>query len=697
MKTGLRVSLYLILAFFIICSGFLVFNTLFPKNSQEKEDFACSLDPEEESFTAFEGERIAVKFHIKNLGKVSWSSADANPCLLSYHLFDHEGKIILYDNRRFPLPRMVKPGQSFGAKANIIAPLEEGLYILEFDMVREGISWFKDYGSTTAKISLSVREKKWPEDKASMSLDYGQYTKFESTIPELNKILKLMRMTLYENEVEFRGRAGQIRGFSAGKDYPQIWLRDAATIIPASRYFYDVSYLASWLEEHLAFQREDGSLEDWINSLGQTDKNTTETDQEASAVQAAFQIFELSGPGWLEKQIKGEAIIDRLERGLGFLLSHRIEKKYGLLKGAHTLDWGDVDIIDQDQKAIYVDRHTHWTVDIYDQSMFYEACLNLAQMFESLEKNEKALFWRQKAKSIQENTDRWLWQKEKGFYRVHLHLDELRHDFEEENIFAMGGNTQAILSGLAGDEKPSRIITEALRRQRLYGLSTISGTLLPPYPEHTFKHPMVDNRYEYQNGGQWDWFGGKLVFAMFEHGFSRTAQEKLAEILSKNLANRSFFEWDSREGIGQGNGYFCGSAGTLSKAIFEGYFGIKIGKGTLNIEPKIGKGSAKIHIHLPANNTFVAYAYNFNEIKRKLTLEYNSNLDIKGKIKILVPLLTEAKEEDIKRNWIVQIDGKNIPFLLEKKNEDVFVVVETDFKSHILEIGDVRQGGTLSF
>ncbi len=690
MKTGLRVVLFLILALFIIYSGILVFNTFFLKNTQENEDYACRLDPEEESFTSFEGGRISVKFQIKNLGKASWSSADTNPCLLSYHLLDHEGKIIRYDNRRFPLPQMIKPNQSVEATANIIVPLEEGHYILEFDLVREGISWFKDYGSPTAKVALLVKGKKWPEDEISLGLDYGQYSKFESSVPELNKILKLIRITLHENEVEFQGRTGQIRGFSAGKDYPQIWLRDEATIIPASRYFYDVSYLTSWLEEHLAFQRKDGCLEDWIDSLGYADRNTTESDQEASAVQAAFQVYQLSGPAWLEKKINGETIIERLEKALHSILSHRMEKKYGLLIGAHTLDWGDVDIIDQDQKAIYVDSKTHWTVDIYDQSMFYEACLNLVQMLKSLGKNNKALFWEQKASSIQKNTDRWLWQEEKGFYRVHLHLDEFRHDFDEDNIFAMGGNTQAILSGLASEEKSSRIIEEALKRQSLYGLSTISGTLLPPYPQHTFKHPMVDDPYEYQNGGQWDWFGDKLIFAMFEHGFSSLAQEKLAEILRKNLANGSFFEWDSREGIGQGNGYFCGSAGSLSKAIFEGYFGIKIGKGTLNIEPKIGKGSAMIHVYLPANDTFVAYTYTFDEIKKKLTLEYNSNLDLKGKAKILLPFLNEVKEEDIKENWLVHIDGKNVPFQLVRKNEDMFVEVATDFKNHILEIDYLR-------
>jgi hypothetical protein len=97
-----------------------------------------------------------------------------------------------------------------------------------------------------------------------------------------------------------------------------------------------------------------------------------------------------------------------------------------------------------------------------------------------------------------------------------------------------------------------------------------------------------------------------------------------------------------------------------------------------------------IHVYLPANDTFVAYTYTFDEIKKKLTLEYNSNLDLKGKAKILLPFLNKVKEEDIKENWLVHIDGKNAPFQLIKKNEDMFVEVATDFKNHILEIDYLR-------
>lgn len=677
------VVFFLLLAVIILYAGYLLLNVV--RRSPVKKEYACLIEPKKKAFTSWEGGRVGIPFRIKNLGSSSWSSRGVHPYFLSYHLLDEEENTIQYDNRRFPFPGKVSPGQSLEMTAFIVSPLEEGKYVLEFDLVREGKAWFKDYGSPTAKVSLSVKAKKWPETDTTWSLDYGKYTKFETSIPELDRIQKLIRLTLWENEVTFPGRTGLIRGFSAGKDYPQIWLRDAATIIPVSRYFYDEAYLCSWLEEHLAFQRQDGSLADWIDPEGHSDKNTTETDQEASAVLAARKVFELLGPRWLEKPISRKKIIQRLELALHFLLDKKMEARYGLLKGAHTADWGDVDIVDSNQKAVDTDTNTHWTVDIYDQSMFYEACRSLAEMFEALDQSGKASFWREKADTLRYNTDRWLWQEEKGFYRIHLHLDSLHHDFNEEDIFAMGGNTQAILSGLAGEEKSRRIIEEALRRQKTYGLSTISGTLLPPYPRHTFKHPMLDDPFEYQNGGQWDWFGGRLICAMFEKGYSHPALEKLLEIVHKNLANRSFYEWDTKEGIGRGNGFFCGSAGSVGRAIFEGLLGIKVRRDRLSLQPRLGKERAKIHVYIPSWDRFAAYQYRWDEKEEKVSLDYNSNVSGRGTIKILIPQKGGNTGRRTAESWEVLIDGRRTGYRWEKKNKDAFIVVETDFKNHRLE------------
>lgn len=657
------------------------------QNSPEKTEYSCLILPEKKDYVSFEGERVHILLQIKNRGKASWSSEEKNPCFLSYHILDKEGKIILYDNRRYSLPRKIIPAQSVDMAVTIRSPLGKGKYILEFDIVREGIAWFKDYGSKTSEITLLVKERKWKEDESDLTLDYGKYTKFYSSIPELNNILKLIRITLHQNEVEFKGRTGEIRGFSPGTNYPQIWLRDANTIIPASRYYYDKTFLQTWLEEHLAFQNENGSLVDWINSRGISDKNTTETDQEASAVQAAFQVFEILGPSWLEKQINNEKIIDKLEKALEFVLRNRLNREYGLLSGAHTADWGDVDMVDEDQQAIYVDEKTHWTADIYDQSMFYQACVNLARMFESLGKKKKASYWLKKSDITKKNTNKFLWNKDKGFYRIHIHLDSLLHDFDEEEIFAMGGNTTAMTSGLAEEEKCKQIIRAALKRQKSFKISTVSGTLLPPYPKNFFKHPLVDDPYEYQNGGQWDWFGGKLIYVMFEHGYSRLATEKLMEIVRKNLENRSFFEWDNREGIGQGSDLFCGGAGSIGRALFEGYFGVKLGREYLSLEPKAGKDSAKIHVYQPANDIFVAYEYNYEPTEKKLTFKYNSNFPHKGKIKILnlwIDLEKPKKEPDTTLE--VLIDGRKTTYSLENKNDDSLILIETDFNHHVAEI-----------
>ena len=677
--------IFFILLAVIISAGYFVLVKNQGRDQAKNSDYTYFIEHEKKKYTALVGERVPIAFKIKNKGKAVWNSKDQNPCYLSYHLLDEQGDIIRFDNRRFPFPHKIKPTQTVEMNVTLRCPLDKGEYILEFDLLREGIAWFKEYGTKTTRIKLTVEERIWPEDKYPLSLDYGKYTKFDSNVDEINTLFKLIRLTLDQNVIDFAGKEVKVHGFSAGKEYPQIWLRDANTIIPSSQFFYDKYFIASWLEEHLTLQKENGTLEDWLDSSGASDKNTTETDQESSAVQAAYQVFKLLGPDWLEKQIKGKTVIHRLEESLTYLRRERFDVKHGLLTGAHTADWGDVDLVDPDIKAVYTDERTHWTADIYDQSMFYQACLNLAEMFQSLKLQQKEKEWRNKAEAIQKNTNRWLWQKDKGFYKIHIHLDSLRHDFDENEIFPMGGNTQAMISGLADKEKCAQIIENALERQKSFSVSTISGTLLPPYPKDFFKHPLLDDPYEYQNGAQWDWFGGRLIAAMFEQGFSKQARNKLIEIIRKNKANKGFFEWDNREGIGQGSDYYCGSAGSLGKALFEGYFGIQLARDSLLLAPKLGEDEANVHFYLPANDFFIAYDYRFSPEEKKVTLEYNSNFSVSGKVKILIPEIfnsSASEEESLEVLW----DGSKIPFTLKRINQDTFITIETDFQRHTLEI-----------
>ncbi|MCJ7579177.1 MAG: hypothetical protein MUP98_01420, partial [Candidatus Aminicenantes bacterium] len=421
---------------------------------------------------------------------------------------------------------------------------------------------------------------------------------------------------------------------------------------------------------------------------GESEKNTTETDQEASIVQSAYQVFELLGPGWLQKIIKGKNIINRLDQALMFVLQNRFDEKLGLITGAHTADWGDVDLVDADALSVDVDANTFWTADIYDQGMFCLAADQLAKMYGEIEQKSRALFWKERAESIKINTNTWLWQEDKGFYKVHVHLDSLQHEFDENDIFAMGGNTTAILAGIPDKEQRTKIILAALDRQKTYDVSTISGTLLPPYPQNVFKHPLLDSPFEYQNGAQWDWFGGRLINTMFFSGYSRQALEKLLEIIAKNIANRGFFEWDDQKGTGRGSDFFCGSAGSLGLALFEGYLGIKLTKNSLLLEPRLSRDNCRIHVYLPASDSFVAYEYTFFSDEDKIEMAFNSNIETNGQVRILSPWTSNTLQssEELSTALRVLKDGQTVPFSISRINLDATIVIDTDFKKHMLEI-----------
>src|SRR5689334_16292552 len=86
-------------------------------------------------------------------------------------------------------------------------------------------------------------------------------TAYTATDEAVTRLLPLIRASLEANRKEFRGRTGLVRGFGAGTLYPQVWLRDSATLIPATRFLYSREHLTSWIEEHLAHQRGDGALQ----------------------------------------------------------------------------------------------------------------------------------------------------------------------------------------------------------------------------------------------------------------------------------------------------------------------------------------------------------------------------------------------------------------------------------------------------
>jgi hypothetical protein len=180
---------------------------------------------------------------------------------------------------------------------------------------------------------------------------------------------------------------------------------------------------------------------------------------------------------------------------------------------------------------------------------------------------------------------------------------------------------------------------------------------------------------------------------MFENGFSRTARAKLLEIIRKNVANGGLFEWDTREGAGRGSDYYAGSAGSLARALFEGYFGFRLGEGRLDLEPRLGTDRGRVHIYLPVARHYAAYDYEPFGDERKIVIRYSSSFTGQGTIKVLIPwaFFGIADRESGMKSLEVLRDGASVKFDWQSIHEDDFIAVGTDFRDHTLEIKRLKK------
>ncbi|GAC1460751.1 MAG: hypothetical protein NVS1B1_04040 [Candidatus Limnocylindrales bacterium] len=87
---------------------------------------------------------------VTNSGTQAWTAAMTPPLRLGYHWRDAvTGAIVIWDGGRAMLPALA-PGASGTVSATVLAPAQPGVYVLEWDLVIEGVSWM----STTGELTL---------------------------------------------------------------------------------------------------------------------------------------------------------------------------------------------------------------------------------------------------------------------------------------------------------------------------------------------------------------------------------------------------------------------------------------------------------------------------------------------------------------------------------------------------------------
>jgi hypothetical protein len=518
--------------------------------------------------------------------------------------------------------------------------------------------------------------------------------------PVLAALAARIGTVLDANRASFDGLTGAVEGFSAGRQYPQVWLRDSATLMDAARFLYPRAVLVSWLEEHLAHQRDNGQLYDWIAAAEpdvhrgsapevaaifrdgarvlSADRNTTEVDQESSAIHAAHEFLTITNDAdWLSSSVSGRRVLERLDAALEYVLREHFDTRLGLVTNAFTADWGDVGPMRADQRVIYVDDDTPIVAGLYTNAMTYRSARELAALHTLANDAAGAARWTSRAASLRDAIRRRLWQERAGFFRIHIPAGGPRLGFDDADIFALGGNALAIRAGLATPAEAVRIIDEAQRRHEQYRFATIGGVLMPAYPDGFFKHRYLAPPYTYQNGGQWDWFAGPFMQAEFDAGRSAQASQQLAAIAARVARVNGLYEWTTRlEGDGRGSPDYAASAGALGAAMIEGLFGIRLRGGRLDVRARACTQPAGIALTEPATGARVSYRC--GTAGSTTSIEYDTSRVAAGRLCALGPAGQEPAA--------VTRGGWPTAFSAESVGEDRYACIDTDWGTDRVEV-----------
>jgi len=103
---------------------------------------------------------VKVRVAVRNAGGAVWLARERglSPLRLSAanHWLDPSGDPVVNDDGRGALPHDLRPGEEAEITFAVNAPRRPGDYLLEIDMLQEGVSWFALKGSKTLRVPVKV-------------------------------------------------------------------------------------------------------------------------------------------------------------------------------------------------------------------------------------------------------------------------------------------------------------------------------------------------------------------------------------------------------------------------------------------------------------------------------------------------------------------------------------------------------------
>jgi hypothetical protein len=373
-------------------------------------------------------------------------------------------------------------------------------------------------------------------------------------------------------------------GLTAGSNYQATWIRDMNTFIQVALGVNPPQRFREALLMFFNFQGPQGDIVDlyWPRDPAKpvepryrtsplapgliADKNTVEIDQESSLAQAVFKYVTATQDATiLDERIADITVRERLGRALQYLLTERFDSAHGLLWSATRADWGDVQ--PESPRGVLLDASSHRALSIYDNAMLVIAIDDYIQLPGGNARD--VAHWKTIRDSLKQNIRKHLWDAKRQKFIPHVYLagSPFPKDFDENAILYHGGTAVAIEADLLTRPQVLRSLAHMDADVRAAGAASIGLTLYPAYPEGFFKNPQMREPYSYQNGGDWCWFGGRMIQQLVRLGYIAQAYRDLQPMLDRVVRTGDFHEWWTRDNQPRGSGNFRGSAGVLGRAI----------------------------------------------------------------------------------------------------------------------------------
>lgn len=228
----------------------------------------------------------------------------------------------------------------------------------------------------------------------------------------------------------------------------------------------------------------------------------------------------------------------------------RWSKRFQLLKRPYCIDSWDFQVDDEytpyapiSPTMVVVPGKTKFGIFFGDNTGYYEACNQLAEMFQFAGNDEKAGQYRDRASTIMEKLNALSWN---GRFYTHF-IDEdpsvKRNLGVDEKSQIAQGNMYSINRGLPYDQNVAIIKTYLdLKNHLPPGSPGEWYAIYPPFERGFGTH---NSKWQYMNGGVAGHAAGELARGCYENGYENYGSEILYKLLhlGKENGNRVWFAY----------------------------------------------------------------------------------------------------------------------------------------------------------